>query len=95
LPKTKKVTLAVAALISTFVVLLGITIDNFFVMWLGWGIMFLGLEVPALIDRASDDTLSEQVQKGTLSSTTVWNVIWKSLVGTLLIWLFFHLVFGL
>lgn len=77
------------------VVVFGLVTDRFFIMWFGWGMIFLFLEAYALFRRAPEDTLSEQVQKGTLSRSGLWNAVWKSLVGALIVWLFFHLVFGL
>jgi len=92
---SKKKLMAILATLAFAVVMLGIAFENFFVMWLGWGLIFVGLEAVTVVHTEAEDTLSEQVQLGTLSKNRVWSVIWKSLVGTLIVWLFFHLVFGL
>jgi Zn-dependent membrane protease YugP len=94
MPK-KRVALAIAASLAFVVVMLGILTDEFFVMWLGWALMFAGLEAITVVHEEKDDTLSEQIQFGTLSKNKVWNVIWKSVTGAVLIWLLFHLPFGL
>lgn len=86
---------ASAAAAAFLVVLVGIFMANFFVMWLGWGIMFIGLEAVSLRDLRKDDTLSEQIWKGTFSKSTAWRVFWKSSVGVLLVWLFGHFVLGI
>jgi Zn-dependent membrane protease YugP len=92
---TKKKALAVVASLAFIVVMLGILTDEFFVMWLGWGLMFAGLEAITVVHEEDDDTLSEQIQLGTLSKSMFWNIAWKSVVGAVLIWLLFHLPFGL
>jgi hypothetical protein len=92
---SKKKALAVVASLAFAVVMFGIVTDEFFVMWLGWGLMFAGLEAITVVHDEDGDTLSEQIQFGTLSKNKVWNIIWKSVTGAVLIWLLFHLPFGL
>lgn len=65
-----------------------------FVAWLFWGIIFVVLELRALINDERDDTLSEQIWKGTLSKHFVWSVFWKTTVFSFLTWLAYHLTLG-
>jgi hypothetical protein len=91
--KSKGLLLA-AALVSFAVIVWAILIDNFFLMWIGWGLMFAGLEIVSLRDLRKGDTLSEQVWLGTLSKTGAWSIFWRSAIAALLIWLIFHFLLG-
>lgn len=85
---------AAAAGIASLILVVSVLANAYFLTWLAWGLIFVILEARALIDARADDTLSENIQKGTLSRTFFWNVFWKASVGTLLVWLIFHLLFG-
>jgi hypothetical protein len=90
----KKLEQIAISTVAFLVVIVGILTDSMFVAWVGWGVLFAGLEIRALIDQSKGDTLSEQVWLGTLSKNRFWAVFWKVFVACLLTWLFFHLLLG-
>ena len=91
--KGKVATLAALA-VGFAIIAAAVVTDQYFLTWFAWGALFVVLESKALIDRTKGDTLSEQVQKGTLSRNLLWKVFWSASVGTLLVWLIFHLLLG-
>lgn len=92
---SRKEILSAAVMAVTGITIAGIWTDNFFIVWLGWGLVFCFLETAGLSSRRKGDTLSEQVWLGTRSKSLGWRIVWLFGTVTLLLWLIFHFITGL
>jgi len=90
----RKQVLTALVISLTGILLLGIWLDNFFLAWLGWGLIFAAMEFSGLTANAKGDTLSEQVWLGTRSRSRGWKVFWVTGVTFLLVWLIYHFITG-
>lgn len=74
------------------------TVDTW--IWCAWAAMFLGVEIPAIVNHIQGDTLSEQVwhylthpQQGLHATVGTW--LGRAGVAALLVWLIGHFCFGI
>lgn len=53
--------------------------------WIGWAAAFFGIEIPAVFNKGTDDTLSEKLRDlfhtRTKIGRTVWAIIWGLFAG--------------
>jgi hypothetical protein len=85
-----------AILVISFVtILVGFWADEFFLAWIGWGMIFVTLEVYTLNRAQKGDTLSEQIWLGTLSKNKAWSGFWVVVLAVFMSWLTTHLLLGL
>lgn len=64
------------------------------VAWVLWLVMFAVIEIPALLNKRSDDTLSETIWAWfKIRESRQWNIRRFALAG-FLVWLLVHMVAG-
>jgi hypothetical protein len=88
--------IAASAMTLAFVMLMFGFWNNYFLFaWVGWGLIFVTLELYTLSRAQKGDTLSEQVWLGTLSKSRPWSWFWIVSLAAFMSWLTTHLLLGL
>lgn len=62
------------------------------VAWLLWGAMFFVIEIPAILDKRSGDTLSEHLRKWFSTKDKSWGwVARRGVLALFFVWFIIHL----